>query len=341
MINRKVALITGSAGFIGFHMARKLLSEGWRVIGIDNLSPYYDVSLKKTRGNILSTYPNYVFFKKNIEDPEVLLKIFVDEKPEIIIHLAAQAGVRYSIESPRSYMQSNITGTFELLEAARVCPPKHLLMASTSSVYGANTVMPYTEDQKADIQMSLYAATKKATENIAHSYSHLFQIPITMFRFFTVYGPWGRPDMALFKFTEAIINGDPIDVYNFGDMKRDFTYIDDLINSIYLLMSVSPCVTIENNNNLLEFDSKSPVAPFRIINIGNAKVEKLTDFISAIEKNVGKNAVKNLLPIQPGDVPATFADTKLLKYLTGFAPSTGIDEGVAKFVAWYRKFFDK
>ena len=265
------------------------------------------------------------------------MKLFSTLKPKSVIHLAAQAGVRYSIENPRAYLESNINGTFELLEAARTFSPEHMLLASTSSAYGANENMPYRETVKADHQMSFYAATKKSTENMAHSYAHLFELPITMFRFFTVYGPWGRPDMALFKFTKAILNGDPIDVYNHGDMSRDFTYIDDLINSIYNIIEISPD---QLKNNLSERDSKSPVAPFRIVNIGNSRPQKLLDFIEAIEAAVGLSAIKIYKEMQQGDVPSTFADISLLKQLTDYVPSTSIEEGVKKFVAWYRDYYE-
>ena len=264
--------------------------------------------------------------------------MFAEETPEVVIHLAAQAGVRYSIENPRSYLDSNIVGTFELLEAARSHPPQHLLLASTSSAFGANTSMPYREIDKADHQMSFYAATKKATENMAHSYAHLFGLPITMFRFFTVYGPWGRPDMALFKFTKAILEDRPIDVYNHGDMKRDFTYIEDLVEAIYLLISTPP-LDPASRDTVPAGDSLSPVAPWRVVNIGNSDAVQLTDFIEAIETATGRQAQRNLLPMQAGDVPATWADATLLKTLTGYTPRTSVREGVAKFVAWYRSHY--
>ena len=269
----------------------------------------------------------------------ILEMIFETEQPDIVIHLAAQAGVRYSIENPRSYLNSNIVGTFELFEAARKFPPKHMLLASTSSVYGSNETMPHQEIHKADHQVSFYAATKKSTENIAHSYAHLFKLPITMFRFFTVYGPWGRPDMALFKFTKAILNGDKIDVYNNGNMKRDFTFIDDLVEGIRLLIDVIPNNSVDYSAEEARMCDASPVAPFRVINIGNSKSEKLTDFIEALELVLGKKAEKNLMPMQAGDVSMTWADTSLLKYLTGFQPSTDIKYGVSKFVDWYREYY--
>ena len=268
------------------------------------------------------------------------MDLFEEERPRVVIHLAAQAGVRYSIENPRAYLEGNVNGTFELLEAACAFPPEHLLLASTSSVYGASENMPYKEAMKADHQMSFYAATKKSTENMAHSYAHLFDLPITMFRFFTVYGPWGRPDMALFKFTKAILNGEPIDVYNHGDMRRDFTYVDDLVRGMHLLMGAIPGDTGFLKENTLKIDSKSEVAPFRIVNIGNSQPSKLLDFIEAIESSIGIQAVKNMLPMQAGDVPATWADTSLLHDLTGYQPNTDLLTGVRKFIRWYREYYN-
>ena len=248
--------------------------------------------------------------------------------------------MRYSIENPRAYLQSNINGTFELLEAARAYPPKHTLLASSSSVYGANEDMPFKETAKSDCQMSFYAATKKSTENMAHSYSHLFELPITMFRFFTVYGPWGRPDMALFKFTEAIFNRNAINVYNHGNMMRDFTYIDDLVNGVRLLIDVIPGQSSGITNNSKVFESKSTVAPYRVVNIGNSKPEKLIDFIEAIEKEVGIEAKKNFIPMQAGDVHATWSDASLLEYLTGYKPRTELKDGIQQFVRWYKNYYN-
>ena len=339
-IEEKTALVTGSAGFIGFHISKKLLDKGWKVIGLDCMSDYYDVSLKEKRENILNQNSRYSSIHKKIEADNVLMNLFAKERPSIVIHLAAQAGVRYSIEDPRVYLESNIIGTFELLEAARCYPPEHMLLASTSSAYGANDNMPYAENMQSDHQMSFYAATKKSTENMAHSYSHLFNLPITVFRFFTVYGPWGRPDMAIFKFTEAILSGDTIDVYNFGEMYRDFTYIDDLINGMNLLIDKVPETGGENKKNYQTDHNSSPVAPFRLVNIGNSKSEKLTDFIEALEKALGMTAIKNFLPMQPGDVPATLASTDLLKSLTGYRPQTDIASGVNSFVKWYRNYYE-
>lgn len=332
--------MTGAAGFIGYHISRRLLDEGWRVIGLDCMSEYYDVSLKEYRENMLLETASYRSVHEEVQTPKFLMELFGEERPEIVIHLAAQAGVRYSIQNPRAYLESNINGTFELLEAARNYPPKHMLLASTSSAYGANKEMPYREATAADHQMSFYAATKKSTENMAHSYAHLFGLPITMFRFFTVYGPWGRPDMALFKFTKAILNGQPIDVYNHGQMSRDFTYIDDLVNGIRMLIDVIPCATERTDEREPYIDSKSHVAPFRVINIGNSQPKNLLDFISAIEKSVGIKAVKNFLPMQPGDVPATWADTTLLEQLTNYRPKTDLNTGVDNFVKWYRHYYN-
>ena len=331
----KTALITGAAGFIGAATATVLLHEGWRVIGLDAMTDYYDVTLKEAREAKLIAHPNYRSIHGKVEDEGRLMALFADERPDVVIHLAAQAGVRYSIDNPRSYLESNMIGTYELLEAARAYPPAHMLLASTSSAYGANTVMPYVETARADHQMSFYAATKKATEAMAHSYAHLYDLPITMFRFFTVYGPWGRPDMALFKFTKAILNGDAIDVYNHGDMKRDFTYIDDLVQAIRLLIDAAP----RRLETVPEGDSLSPVAPFRVVNIGNSEPVQLLAFIEAIEAATGLSAQKNMMPMQAGDVPATWADASLLTSLTGYAPKTQVPEGVANFVAWYRAYY--
>lgn len=333
-------LITGTAGFIGFHLAKLLLEQGHRVHGYDGLTDYYDIKLKKHRHAILQQNPSFTYTEALLEDQITLDAIADEVQPEVIVHLAAQAGVRYSLEHPRAYLDSNIIGTFNILEVARRLNVSHLLMASTSSVYGANTQMPFTETEKTDTQLTFYAATKKATENIGHAYSHLWNIPITMFRFFTVYGPWGRPDMALFKFVEAILNGSPIDIYNNGNMFRDFTYVDDIVRAISLLVDAEP-VRPSTPTDVTPRDSLSPVAPFRIVNIGNSEKVQLLDFIDAIEEALGKKAIRNFMPMQTGDVPATWADTSLLQQLTDYRPSTDYRTGIMHFVSWFRQYYSK
>ena len=335
--NSRIALVTGSAGFIGFHAAKRLLQDGWTVIGLDALTDYYDVTLKEKRHEMLSEFPGFTAVIGRLEEPGLLRSLFETHKPQAVIHLAAQAGVRYSIDEPRSYVESNLVGTFELLEAARAFPPEHMLLASTSSAYGANTEMPYAETHKADNQMSFYAATKKANEVMAHSYAHLYNLPVTMFRFFTVYGPWGRPDMALFKFTKAILEGAPIDIYNHGDMKRDFTYIDDLVDGIAALVGAIPAA---DGQTVGDADSLSAVAPWRVVNIGNGQPVQLMAFVEAIESAIGLQAQKNFMPMQPGDVPATWASAKLLEDLAGKRPKTDVAEGVRNFVDWYRAYYE-
>lgn len=334
------ALVTGTAGFIGYHLAELLLGKGYAVHGYDGLTDYYDVTLKSRRHQQLLQRPNFSATEAMLEDFEALRKVVTDFRPDVIVHLAAQAGVRYSLEEPRAYIESNVVGTFNILELAREMPVQHLLIASTSSVYGSNTDMPFRETEKADTQLSIYAATKKATESMAHSYAHLFGTPVTMFRFFTVYGPWGRPDLALFKFVDAILDDRPIDVYNHGDMERDFTYVADLVRAIELLITVPP-EEPENRGEVSPNDSISPVAPFRIVNIGNSEPVRLLDFIDVIEAKLGKKASRNYLPIQPGDVRATWANADLLRDLTGFVPETSIREGVAAFVDWFRDYYRK
>lgn len=329
------AFITGTAGFIGFHLAELLLQEGWDVAGYDGMTDYYDVALKQRRHDMLGQHARFTATEALLEDAGAVSQAVAAARPDVIIHLAAQAGVRYSIDNPRAYVEANIIGTFNLMEAALAVKPAHLLMASTSSVYGANTDMPYAEHHKADTQMSFYAATKKANEAMAHSWAHIHNLPITMFRFFTVYGPWGRPDMALFKFTKAILAGEAIDVYNHGQMWRDFTYIDDLVRGIRLLMDVVP-----GRGAQVADDSLSPVAPWRVVNIGNSTKVRLEEFIDAIEAATGKPAIRNYMDMQQGDVPATWADATLLHNLTGYAPQTDMREGVARFVAWYRSHYD-
>ena len=281
----KTALVTGTSGFIGYFVADALLAAGWQVVGLDSMSDYYDVGLKQSRLDLLIAHSSFTNVQGKVEKPGLLTELFERYKPEVVIHLAAQAGVRYSLENPMSYFETNLGGTLQLLEAARAHPPKHMLMASSSSAYGANTQMPYQENMKADHQMSLYAATKKSSENIAHSYSHLFALPITMFRFFTVYGPWGRPDMAPHKFTSRILEGRPIDVYNHGQMRRDFTYVTDLVEAIILLIDAVPDYLTGQGKHVN--DSLSPVAPFRVVNIGNSETVPLLDFIKAIESATG------------------------------------------------------
>jgi UDP-glucuronate 4-epimerase len=335
---RKV-LITGTAGFIGFHLAKLLVSEGFRVQGYDGMTDYYDVSLKQRRHQMLLQNPNFSITEGMLEDATKFDAVADDFQPEVIIHLAAQAGVRYSLENPRAYIDSNVIGTFNVMEAARRLKVKHLMMASTSSVYGANEEMPFTETEKADTQLTIYAATKKANESMGHAYAHLYDLPTTMFRFFTVYGPWGRPDMALFKFAEAILAGRPIDIYNNGDMYRDFTYVDDLVRGIRLLMDAVP---VRPENGIVpEGDSLSPVAPYRIVNIGNSQKIKLLDFIDSLEDCLGQKAERNYMDMQAGDVPATWADADLLKALTGYHPQTDFRDGIAKFVEWYQDYKDK
>lgn len=336
------AFITGTAGFIGFHLARRLLETGWQVLGYDGMTEYYDVTLKRQRHNILGRFPEFSAVEAMLEDHDRLCSSISDFRPDIVVHLAAQAGVRYSLEAPRSYVETNIVGTFNILEAVRESSVQHLLLASTSSVYGANTKMPYAETDKADHQLTIYAASKKACEAISHAYSHLHQIPTTAFRFFTVYGPWGRPDMAYFKFTKAILEGAPIDIYNFGDMRRDFTYVDDLVKSIALLIDVPPPRGSEREGLPTDpQDTLSPIAPWRVVNIGNAEPIQLMDFVRALEVELGRTALYNMMPMQPGDVQATWADVELLTKLTGYSPNTRVRDGVRAFADWYRGFYGK
>jgi len=331
-------LVTGSAGFIGFHLSEALLQAGHRVVGYDGMTSYYDVALKKRRHQLLSQHEHFRREENMLEDYDRLRAIALEEKPDVIVHLAAQAGVRYSLENPRAYVDANLLGAFNVMEVARELEVKHLLMASTSSVYGANEKIPFAETDKADAPMTLYAATKKANEAMAHSYAHLHGIPTTMFRFFTVYGPWGRPDMAFFKFTKGVLEGAPIEVYNKGDMYRDFTYVTDLVRGIELLIDQPPEAP-DARSREIEGDSLSPNAPHRVVNIGNGNKVRLVDFIEAIETACGRTAIKNFMPMQKGDVPATWADNSLLRTLTGYAPQTDVREGVQKFVDWYREYY--
>jgi len=333
-------LITGTAGFIGFHLARRRLEGGYVVLGVDGMTSYYDVRLKRKRHAMLEEFRNFTAREIMLGDAEGLMRIAIDFRPEVIIHLAAQAGVRYSLENPRAYVDSNLIGSFNVLEVARALKPRHLLIASTSSVYGSNTDMPFSESRMADHPITLYAATKKAIEVMAHSYAHLWQIPTTVFRFFTVYGPWGRPDMALFKFVDAILAGRPIDVYGQGDMKRDFTYIDDLVEAIVRLIGCVP----EAGNPVAGdgfADTLAPTAPFRLVNIAGGQPVSLLHFIECIEKRLGRKAIRNLLPMQTGDVPATWADHRLLEALTGFRPATSVTNGVAHFVDWFKGYYSR
>ncbi len=338
MIIKKVALITGSSGFIGFHLAKFLLSYNWKIIGLDAMTDYYDVNLKHDRQKLLCQNLNFYNYNGLVQDKKLLNKIYSLHKPNIIIHLAAQPGVRYSIENPISYVESNLIGTFYILEMARKYKPDHLLIASTSSVYGSNKDMPLHETQKCDTQMSLYAATKKSNESMAHSYSHLYDIPTTMFRFFTVYGPWGRPDMALFKFTKNILLDKSIEIYNRGNMVRDFTYIDDLVHAISLLISKIPSKE-KKRNHTIKNDSISDVAPFRIVNIGNSQPINLLDFVKELENVLGKVAQKKNLDMQDGDIHKTHSNINLLKALTGFEPKTNMREGISEFVKWYKSYY--
>ncbi len=338
-MSRKI-FITGTAGFIGFHLAKLLIAEGFVVAGYDGMTDYYDVRLKHRRHQHLAQNPNFSSTEGMLED-QALLDATIDAfAPDVIVHLAAQAGVRYSLENPRAYLDSNVIGTFNVMEAARRNAVQHLLMASTSSVYGANEQMPFSETEKADTQLTIYAATKKANESMAHAYAHLWDLPTTMFRFFTVYGPWGRPDLALYKFVDAMLDDRPIDIYNHGDMYRDFTYVDDLVRAIRLLIDAVP-VSPADRTETLENDSLSPVAPFRIVNIGNNDKVKLLDFIEAIEASLGKKAIRNYMPMQPGDVPATWADASLLERLTGYRPATDFRDGIESFVGWFREYSGK
>ncbi|MEM7702453.1 MAG: NAD-dependent epimerase/dehydratase family protein [Pseudomonadota bacterium] len=335
---RKV-LVTGSAGFIGYHLSQLLLDEGFEVVGYDGMTDYYDVRLKERRHQMLRQNERFRAREGLLEDIDTLHAFAMEERPDVIVHLAAQAGVRYSLENPRAYVDANLVGAFNVMECARELDVDHLLMASTSSVYGANEDMPFDEREKCDHQLTLYAATKKANEAMTHSYAHLWNLPTSMFRFFTVYGPWGRPDMALFKFTRGILEGTPIDIYNQGEMYRDFTYVKDLVRGLRLLIDTPP-VRPESADDIADYDSLSPAAPWRVVNIGNSDKVRLMDFVTAIEAECGREAIKNFMPMQKGDVPATWADATLLKELTGYAPQTDVREGIRHFVAWYRDYYN-
>ncbi|MBU2674000.1 NAD-dependent epimerase [Hafnia paralvei] len=330
-------LVTGAAGFIGANVCSRLLSNGNSVVGLDNLNDYYDVALKEARLEPLIQNDDFHFLKIDISDSLAIAKLFEEQRFDRVIHLAAQAGVRYSLTNPLSYAQSNLLGHLNILEGCRHTKVKHLVYASSSSVYGLNCKTPFSTSDSVDHPISLYAATKKSNELMAHSYSHLYGIPTTGLRFFTVYGPWGRPDMALFKFTKNILAGEPIDIYNNGEMQRDFTYIDDIVEGIIRISDVIPQV-----NNEWTVETGSPAtssAPYRVYNLGNGSPVKLMDYITSLEKSLGIEAIKNFMPMQPGDVYRTYADTQDLFAATGYKPKVGVDEGVKAFVDWYRDFY--
>jgi UDP-glucuronate 4-epimerase len=327
----KTILITGCAGFIGFHLSKQLLSKNNIVIGVDNLNSYYEVNLKQARLKLLKEYKNFTFELCSIEDKEAMEKIFLQGQIDIVINLAAQAGVRYSIENPYTFIESNVVGFLNILECCRNYKIDHLIYASSSSVYGANTKIPFSTKDNVDYPVSLYAASKRANELIAQTYSHLYDMPITGLRFFTVYGPWGRPDMSYYKFTNAIMNGEKIQVFNFGHMKRDFTYIDDIVEGIVRLIDKKP--------ERIQVPAIASTAPHKVYNIGNNQPEELMDFISVIEEKIGKKAIKEFLPMQPGDVHVTYADVEDLENEIGFKPKTNINEGIEKFVDWYKEYY--
>ena len=330
-------LVTGAAGFIGFHVAQHCLQDGLHVVGLDNLNEYYDVSLKLARLSRLSEFPNFEFVKLELNDRISIGELFEAREFYKVIHLGAQAGVRYSVENPFVYIESNVLGTLNILESCRQTGVSHLVYASSSSVYGSNTSQPFSVQDPVDHPLSLYAASKKATELMAHSYSHLYGLPTTGLRFFTAYGPWGRPDMALFKFTKAILEGEPIDVYNEGRMKRDFTFIDDIAKTVSLVLDKTPVANSAWNSD--NPDPSTSSAPFRLYNVGNQKPTDLTRFIQVLEESIGVKAKKNMLPLQLGDVLDTFADVACLKDAIGYCPSTPIELGIPRFVNWYRDYY--
>lgn len=329
--------VTGSAGFIGFHLSRRLCEEGHKVVGFDSLNEYYDVSLKKARLQILSGHSNFTFVRADLTDRAALEDLFVRHKFRVVVHLAAQAGVRYSLTHPHAYLESNLHGFLNILEACRHHKPDHLIYASSSSVYGANQTLPFSVHQNVDHPLAIYAASKKANELMAHAYSHLFGVPTTGLRFFTVYGPFGRPDMALFIFTKAILEGKPIDVYNFGKMKRDFTYVDDIVEGIVKLLPKAPVA--DKGWDAKHPDPATSFAPYRIYNIGNNQPVELMEFIETLERKLGKQAVKNFLPLQDGDVKETFADISDLEKEINFKPNTPIETGIGRFVDWYKEYY--
>ncbi len=332
-------LVTGAAGFIGMHCIERLLARGDQVVGIDNLNDYYDVTLKESRLSRIADHAAFRFHRVSIEDKEAMAGIFAEEKPDRVIHLAAQAGVRYSLENPHAYIDANLQGFMNILEGCRHNDVAHLAYASSSSVYGGNAQMPFSEHHSVDHPVSLYAATKKANELMAHTYSHLYGLPTTGLRFFTVYGPWGRPDMALFLFTDAIRNGRPIDVFNQGAMVRDFTYIDDIVEGVIRVLDKT--ATPDPDFDPMNPDPGTSTAPFRVFNIGNGNPTPLMDYIGALEDALGMTAEKNMMPMQPGDVPATSADTSELRDWVGFAPNTDVRDGVQRFVDWYIGYYGR
>lgn len=330
-------LITGTAGFVGFHVAKRLLQQGHEVTGVDGMTPYYDVKLKEDRHAQLEQLGSFRAHHCMLENAEKFRAIAKQSAPELVIHLAAQAGVRYSLENPRAYVDSNIVGSFNVLEICRQLRPRHLVIASTSSVYGASTDFPLAETDRSDHPLTFYAASKKSVEAIAHCYAHLWDMPITVFRFFSAYGPWGRPDMALFKFVQSILAGLPIDVYNHGNMERDFTYVDDLVESIIRLSELAPAR--RNGTVIVDTDSSSPVGPYRIVNIGGGHPVSLLTFIEEIERTLGQQAKRNYMEMQMGDVPRTEASTEFLEALIGYRPATPVSVGVGEFVRWYRGYY--
>jgi UDP-glucuronate 4-epimerase len=330
-------LVTGAAGFIGMHLCERLLARGDEVVGIDNLNDYYDVSLKEARLARLTPDPKFRFVRIDIADRPGIAALFEREKPQCAINLAAQAGVRYSLTNPHAYVDSNVVGFVNLLEGCRHAGVEHFLYASSSSVYGGNTKMPFSEHDNVDHPVSLYAATKKANELMAHTYSHLYGLPTTGLRFFTVYGPWGRPDMALFLFTKAILEDRPIDIFNHGKMRRDFTYIDDIVEGVLRVLDRPPVANPDFDKDVP--DPWSSWAPYRVFNIGNHQPVELMTYVETLEKTLGKVARKNLLPMQDGDVPASHADTRELEAVTGFVPNTSVAVGISEFVTWYRAYY--
>jgi len=330
-------LVTGTAGFIGYHLAERLLARGDSVVGVDNVNDYYDVGLKETRLARLARHPGHRFEKLDLADRAALTRVFDEARPQVVVNLAAQAGVRYSLTNPHAYVESNLVGFVNVLEACRHHDVEHLVYASSSSVYGANTKVPFSVHDNVDHPLSLYAASKKANELMAHTYSHLYRLPTTGLRFFTVYGPWGRPDMAMFLFTKAILEGRPIDVFNYGDMQRDFTYIDDIVEGV--VHTADHVATANPQWSGADPDPGTSNAPYRLYNIGNNQPVQLMELIALIEEELGVEAEKNFLPMQPGDVPATYADVDDLVADVGFKPETPLDVGVKRFVAWYREFY--